>query len=258
MAAGPPRRGRPPRPRGQHFLRSGALAATLVAEAGIEAGELAVDIGAGRGILTRELAACCGSVWAVEEDATLAAELRRRFADAPVTVLEGDARALRPPALPFVVVANMPFAGATQILRVLLDDPGVPLQRAVVVLQWEAALKRAAVWPSTMRSALWGAWYDVRLTRRLPRAAFAPPPAVDAGVVRYERRREPLVPVPAAGQYRRLLASGFASQRPVRAVLPARLVKRLALEHGFAPDAHARDLDARQWAAVFAAVRRTV
>src|SRR5439155_20891185 len=109
-------------------------------------------------------------------------------------------------------------------LRALLDDPAVPLVAAELVVQWELAVKRAAVWPSTLAGAYWGAWYRFAVVRRLPPCVFAPPPAVDAGVLRIERRPTPLVPEPGHVSYRRFVKRGFETGRP--AVAP-RAFKRL-------------------------------
>ncbi|MEX0674072.1 MAG: rRNA adenine N-6-methyltransferase family protein [Gaiellaceae bacterium] len=250
MAGRPAQRARRP---GQHFLRSRALVRSLVDGAGIAAGDLVVDVGAGRGAITAELVARGATVWAVESDPALAAVLRERFGDR-VRVLECDARGLRWPREPFAVVASLPFGGATEILAALLGDPAVPLRRAEVVLQWEAAAKRSAVWPSTLLGVVWGALYELTLVRRIAPGAFAPPPAVDAGVLRAVRRPRPLVDDLAS--YRGFVRRAFESRLPLRRQLPARTVKRLAEELGFAPAAQPRDLDARQWAAVFAASSR--
>lgn len=241
---------------GQHFLRSRQLAVSLVDAAGISPGDLVLDIGAGRGIIAAELAAQHAAVVAIESDPTLAAGLRARFARLPrVTVVQADARRLRPPDEPFRVVANLPFDGGTAILRRLLDDPRVALVGADVVLEWSAAAKRAAVWPSTVLGAYWSAWHELRLVRRLPRSAFAPPPSVDAGVLRVRRLELPLVALSDARAYRIFLEQCFA-RRP-RNVVPGRTLKRLALELGFDPNAAARDLDATQLATAFGAVRRS-
>jgi len=240
--AGVARRSRSgPRPHGRHFLRGRALAAAIVAEAGIGADDLVLDLGAGAGALTRELAGRSGRVWAVELDGALAHELERRFAGTNVRVVHA-----------FKVVANVPFDRTTAILRRLLGDPSVPLVAAELVVQWELAVKRAAVWPSTLTGVYWGAWHRFALVRRLPPCAFAPEPAVAAGVLRIERRAEPLVAARDAAAYRSYVKRGFAAGRPEA---PPRVFKRLGRELGFAPAAHARDLDAAQWATVFRAVR---
>jgi 23S rRNA (adenine-N6)-dimethyltransferase len=252
--AGAARRSRSePRPHGRHFLRSRRLVEALVADAGIGAGDLVLDLGAGTGALTRELAQRAARVWAVELDAELAAGLERRLAAGNVRVIRADATHLRWPAEPFKVVANTPFDRSAAILRGLLDDPSVPLVSADLVVQWELAVKRAAVWPSTFVGAYWGAWYRFELVRRLPPCVFAPEPAVGAGVLRVARRDEPLVAERDQAAFRSFVKRGFGAGRPP---LPPLLFKRLGRDLGFAPKAAARELDAAQWAALFRAVRR--
>jgi 23S rRNA (adenine-N6)-dimethyltransferase len=244
-------------PRGRHFLRSRAFAEELVRSSEVEAGTLVLDLGAGGGILTRALADRGARVVAVELDPLAAAGLRRRFANDPrVEVREADAAALRLPQGRFSVVANLPFAAGTTILRSLLDDPNVPLTRLDAIVEWRLAAKRAAVWPSTLLGCAWGAWYELSIARRVPRICFAPPPSVDAAVLRAVRRREPLVPVEEARAYLGLLRRAFGARAPVERVVPRAVVRRVAHELGFDPRAHARDLDAREWAGLHAALRR--
>lgn len=162
---------------------------------------------------------------AVELDPRWARHLRDRWADLEVVL--ADARCVRLPREPFRVVANLPFDRTTAILRHLLDDPAVPLVRADVIVEWGVAVKRAMPWPSTFNDVVWGAWYSTAVVRRLPRSAFEPAPAVDAGVLVFERRPCPLVPPELAVRYRRFVAAGFRRR------------------------ATARDLDAYEWAELF-------
>jgi 23S rRNA (adenine-N6)-dimethyltransferase len=205
-------------------------------------------------MLTGALRAAGARVVAVELDPRLAGDLRRRFAgDEFVRVLEGDAARVPLPDEPFAVVGNLPFASGTAILRRLLE-PSAPTLRVDAIVEWGLAEKRTRVWPSTQLGCYWGAWFELAVTRRIARTAFAPPPSVDAAVLRALRRLEPLVPVAGARDYLALLQAGFSSEAPLRRRLPRRLLQRLGHELGFAPDAAARDLDARQWAAVHAAL----
>ncbi len=211
-----------------------------------------LDLGAGAGILTGALAHAGARVIPVEIDHRLAADLRRRFPE----VIEADASRLALPREPFKVVANLPFGGGTAILRRLLQ-PGGSFVSADVILEWAVATKRAAVWPTTQLSTYWGAWFDLSVTRRLPRCVFAPPPSVDAGVLRIVRRSAPLVPASRRRPFAAFLERGYRDGP--RAVVPWSTLKRLEAELGFDRHAAARDLDPGQWAALFEhAVRRTL
>jgi 23S rRNA (adenine-N6)-dimethyltransferase len=244
--------------RGQHFLRSSRLAADLVRDAGVAQDDLVIDIGAGTGALTRALLDVGARVLALELDRRLADELRHRFDGRRVTVVETDARRWAWPNEPFSVVANLPFAGSLELLGHLLRDPRIPVERVDVIVQWELASKQAALWPATMRSTFWRAWFDVSIAGRLSRTAFAPAPSVDAGVLRFTRRARPLVPPAEHGSYRQLLDEAFRARQPLVRALRRRIsqreLKRLAPVLGFDPSSSARDLDARQWAALHAFV----
>jgi 23S rRNA (adenine-N6)-dimethyltransferase len=209
-----------------------------------------LDLGAGEGALTAPLVRSGARVRAVETDRRLVAKLRARFDD----VVCADAARMGFPDEPFAVVANLPFASGTAILRALLDDPRVPLTRALVIVEWGFAAKRTAVWPSTRLGVAWGAWYELSVERRLPRSAFAPPPSVDAGVLRVVRRLEPFVDPGDARAWHAFLGRAFAADRVARLV-PTRTLHRLALEHGFDRHARARDLDARQLSVLFRSAR---
>jgi 23S rRNA (adenine-N6)-dimethyltransferase len=242
-------RARPGRAASQHFLRTSGLAADLVREAGVGSEDLVLDLGAGSGRLTAELARYARQVVAVELDPRWAAYLRHRWGN--VQVVEGDARRLVLPTEQFRVVANLPFDGTTEILRRLLDDPHTPLVRADIVVEWAVGLKRASPWPSTLNGVLWGAWYRFSLLRRLPAAAFVPPPAVDAGVLAIERRPVSLVDEEGWCHYREYVATGF--RRGLRAIAPPRVLRRLRVA-----GAEPRHLDAHQWAELYrAAAQRT-
>ncbi len=179
------------RPRGRHALRSRAFADELVRDAGVAPGTLVLDLGAGSGVLTRALAAAGARVRAVELDAAALRQLETRFgSERRVEIVEGDATALPLPDEPFAVVANLPFAAGTTILRRLLGDPAVPLLQLDAIVEWGLAAKRTAVWPSTAAGLHLG---------RLVRAEPHPPRS--AGVLRAAaQRRRSRAPRDAAAE----------------------------------------------------------
>ncbi|MEJ7567012.1 MAG: rRNA adenine dimethyltransferase family protein [Gaiellaceae bacterium] len=252
------RRRSPPREAaGQHFLRSRRLAADLVRGAEVSRGDLIVEIGGGTGILSGALARTGATLVVIERDRALGAQLCSRFDRQPdVVVIQDDIAGYSWPNEPFAVVANLPFVGSGAILARLLGDPTIPLRQADVIVQWEFAAKHAAVWPATFRSIHWRAWYEVSIVRRLSRTAFAPTPSVDAAVLQLRRRHRPRVAPERHEAYRAFLADAFDAREPIRRGVRRSLsplqIKRLAPALGFSPEARAWDLDAEQWAQLFA------
>jgi 23S rRNA (adenine-N6)-dimethyltransferase len=153
-------------------------AARVVAAAGIRAGDLVLDIGAGDGVLTAHLVATGARVLAIELHPGRVATLRRRFADAQVTVVAADASELRLPARPFRVVASPPYGISSGLIRRLLQ-PRSRLLSADLVLQ-RAAARRFADGGSTRG-------WTLSVGYPLPRTAFRPPPQVDSAVLRIRR-----------------------------------------------------------------------
>ena len=245
------------RPRGQHFIRSDAVAIELVRAAEVCSTDHVLEIGAGAGRLTRPLAHQAGRVTAIELDPELAIGLDRTFADVPtVFIVRGDVMAVPFPSAPWRAFGNVPFALTTPILRRLLDDVVAGPQRADLIVQFEAARKRASVERSTLLSLGWLPWWEIALTRRIPRLAFDPPPSVDAGVLRIERRLPALLDPFHRPAFVGMLGQAFdRGSWPVRRSLGRRLGtsrwKRLARDRGIPVDAPPAALTIWDWIAVF-------
>ena len=103
--------------------------------AGVTAGDLVVDLGAGHGVLTAALVDVGAHVVAVELHAQRLGVLRDRFADAPVTVVRADVADVRLPRRPFRVVANPPWSQAEAIRTRLLRAPAL-VQADLVLPRW--------------------------------------------------------------------------------------------------------------------------
>ena len=206
------------------------LAAAIVAGADISSRDLVVDIGAGSGRLTAELARVARHVVAIELDPRLAAGLRGRWPN--VTSSKATRSRSRFPtsrsASSRTSRSRTPATCCTgcSTTRVL------PLERADLIVEWGVAVKRGLPAPSSVTGILWGAFHELRVERKLPAAAFDPPPACDAGLLVATRRARPLIAPGELPAYRRFVADAFRRGRRIGGALP-------------------RDLDAHQWAERF-------
>jgi 23S rRNA (adenine-N6)-dimethyltransferase len=230
---------------GQNLLTDPRIAARVAAL--VPPGPV-LELGAGRGALTRLLAERPHPLTAVELDPRGVARLRRILGPR-ADVVQADMLRFRLTG-PHHVVSNVPFGITTPLLRHLLDQRA--WMTAVLMLQWEVARKRAAVGGTTLLTASWWPWYVFELAGRVPAAAFRPRPSVDAGILVLRRRDRPLLDDAERAAYQRLVRLAFSGDRllPTLRGLPG--ARRWARRE-IGPSARPRDLTADQWVALLGA-----
>ncbi|MET7399091.1 ErmE/ErmH/ErmO/ErmR family 23S rRNA (adenine(2058)-N(6))-methyltransferase [Dactylosporangium sp. NPDC005572] len=194
---------------GQNLLTTTAAVRQVAAAAELAAVDLVVEVGAGRGSLTAELLRHVRRVIAYEVDPAMAAALEARPARPGLTVLAADFLAAEPPAVPFAVVGNIPYALTSAVVDWCLTAER--LTAATLLTQLEYARKRTGDYGrwSRLTIATWPR-YEWILAGRIPRSAFRPVPGVDGGLLRIVRRPVPLVEPPAWGAYQRFVDLGFS------------------------------------------------
>ena len=187
---------------GQHFLEP-AWVEKLIQVIAPGKDQAFLEIGPGRGALTKPLAARARHVFAFEIDRDLAAGLRASSL-ADVTVIEGDFLTVGVDQLRLELsgldriqtlraAGNLPYNVASPILFQLAAffAAGIPLVDATVMLQREVADRLTAV-PGTkdygVLSVLIGLSADVTPLLVLPPGAFRPVPKVTSAVVRLRFR----------------------------------------------------------------------
>jgi 16S rRNA (adenine1518-N6/adenine1519-N6)-dimethyltransferase len=216
---------------GQHFLEP-AWVEKVIRAIDPKPDELFIEIGPGRGALTRPLAARAKAVTAFEIDRDLAAHLQAA-AIPNLTVVEGDFLAespnLEPRTLnpeprtpnPIRVAGNLPYNVASPILFKLVQQyriftaNGLPFGDATVMLQREVA-DRLIASPGTKEygglSILIQHNANVEMLLKLPPGAFRPAPKVQSALVRL-RFHPPDPPVNDAATLEALVQAVFTRRR---------------------------------------------
>jgi len=214
---------RPPRPKrrfGQHFLTDPGVIERIVAVIGPVAGQHMVEIGPGRGALTRPLLQVLGTLDVVEIDRELAGalaaslgplgELRIHRGDA----LRFDFSRLAPPQERLRIVGNLPYNISTPLLFHLLAHSDA-IQDMVFMLQREVALRIVAA-PSTRDYGRLSVMLQYRCTATdlfsVAPQAFRPEPQVHSTVIRLVPR-PPATPVADHGLFERLVRQAFGQRR---------------------------------------------
>ena len=210
---------RPSKGLGQNFLYERGIVQRMVRSLGIGPDDLVLEIGPGLGILTDELLLRAGEVTAIELDGRLAAHLEQAFAGRPsFRLVRGDALkiatdAVIPPGRPFVVVANLPYAVASAVLRHLLEQPHRP-RRMGLMMQKEVVERICAVPPNLSVLAVATQFYArPRLAFDVAPTVFIPPPTVESAVVILDVLPEPPLPNGLHPRFFRVVNAGFRQKR---------------------------------------------
>jgi 16S rRNA (adenine1518-N6/adenine1519-N6)-dimethyltransferase len=227
---------------GQHFLEP-VWVTKVIRAIDPQPGDHFVEIGPGRGALTRPLLARAQSVVAFELDRDLALELRHL--DRKLTLVEGDfldtaSQLAEQRSCALRVAGNLPYNVASPILFKLLElrASGVPLVDASLMLQREVAdrlVARPGGKEYGVLSILVQHAADVEQLLSLPAGAFRPPPKVRSALVRV-RFRQPRFPADVPPIFVGLVQAIFTRRRKTLAnallafPLSSRLSPAVALE----------------------------
>lgn len=223
----PPRR--PKRSLGQNFLVDPNLQRKIAGAVRAGKDEPVLEIGPGRGALTRHLVERGVRLTVVELDDELAAELAALYEAEPgVRVVHGDVLSLDPAALGdewgrTAVVGNIPYNITTPIIFRLLR---LPYPRDIVLTVQSEVAGRILAGPGTRTYGALsvGVGLHARASKicKVPRSAFRPVPRVDSVAIRITPRSPPRLTRSAAARVRVLTRAAFSWRRKQLGTILAR------------------------------------
>lgn len=206
---------------GQHFLINEEVLSIIIDAGEVSNTDVVIEIGAGLGFLTSELASYAEKVIAIEVDSTLFAELDSQFAnDSSIDIIHGDFLELDIPSLipkntyP-KVIANLPYAITTPILWKLLEHSD-QLGSCVLMMQREVAERIVATPGGKDYGALTiGISYhaDTAMIGTLSPDNFYPEPKVESALLQLSMLETPRVTVEDASFFFRLVRESFRGRR---------------------------------------------
>ncbi len=242
----------------QNFLHSPALVRKLIQMTNIRRDDLAIEIGPGRGIITRQLARVCRKVIGIECDPGLYDRLQAEFGmSSNVAIRCRDFLTYRLPRCRYKILASIPFNITSAIVAHITSGPSLP-EDAYLVMQEEAA-RRYAGRPyarESLRSLLLKPRFEVRIVHRLASTDFKPAPACSAVFMHMHRRPAPLLSDAEYRSYKDFLSFAFAQRgrqigERLGMIFTKRQLDRLSREWGFPMGLGHIDLSLAQWLGVF-------
>ncbi|HER45382.1 MAG TPA: ribosomal RNA small subunit methyltransferase A [Thermoplasmatales archaeon] len=169
---------------GQHFLIDSSVACREVAYAGLSKKDVVLEIGPGKGIITRLLAQQAKQVIAIEIDPLLIKGLQPTLPD-NVSLLHADACCVDFQTLPRFtkIVSNLPFQISSPITFKFL---ATSFSKAILIYQKDFAQRLVASPGTKEYSRLTvGVAYKAscRILEEVPRVCFSPQPSIDSCIV---------------------------------------------------------------------------
>lgn len=246
---------------GQNFLVDTSVTERIVATIDPRADQTMIEIGPGRGALTRALLASGVNLHVIEIDRDLAAALPRLVPGlAAEHVHLGDALQADIPALAGApagtavrVVGNLPYNISTPLLFHLIEF-GAAVHDMHFMLQKEVVERMAA--PPGGRdygrlSIMCQYHCAVTALFTVPPQAFKPVPRVESAFVRLRPLAEPPVAVSNEDTFRRVVAQAFSQRRKtLRNSLKTMMTAEMIVEAGVEPGLRAEALSLQDYAAL--------
>lgn len=205
---------------GQHFLNAQWVARDLVKSVHIQEGEPILEVGPGRGALTKELLAQGAHVIAIEKDPELIPVLQEAFGteitQGRLRLIEGDVRDVTPESLAitaYSIAANIPYYITGEIIRHFLTTPHQPRAMALLIQKEVAERIVARDGKESILSLSVKAYGTPSIVAKVPAGCFNPPPRVDSAILLVEDISRDFFDTISEEDFFKVVKAGFASKR---------------------------------------------
>ncbi|MFN4189749.1 MAG: 16S rRNA (adenine(1518)-N(6)/adenine(1519)-N(6))-dimethyltransferase RsmA [Pseudothermotoga sp.] len=180
------------KPFGQHFLIDERVARCLINQIQDQRNEVIIEIGAGKGFITRHLLQNDFKVLAYEIDEKLATELKKNMNNNNLEIRIKDFLNVRLQELPSLscCVGSIPYQISSLLIRKIIE---LSFQKVVLIVQKEFGDKITA--PSCTRkytfiTVLSQSFYNIRKICSIGKNSFSPPPKVDSVMIVLQRKEQ--------------------------------------------------------------------
>lgn len=253
---------------GQNFIVNPSVCPRMADESGIDSESGVIEIGAGIGVLTAELAKRAKKVVCIELDSKLLPILDETLANFDnieiinADVLKTDLAALieeKFGGMPVYVCANLPYYITSPVIMTLLESR-LPLKAVTVMVQREAAQRLCAPVGSRLSGAVTVAvnyYAEARKLFDISAGSFMPAPKVDSSVIRLDIREKPGIEVSDEKLFFSMVHAAFSQRRKTASNsissgtgIPKAVVAEAIERCGFPPSVRAESMTAEQLAAL--------
>jgi 16S rRNA (adenine1518-N6/adenine1519-N6)-dimethyltransferase len=210
---------KPKKSLGQNFLISTRVSNAIAGAGNIKEGEIVLEIGPGKGALTKELLAAGAHVIAIEKDESLVAILQEKFgkeiSEKRLEIIPGDvlSSAYQLPTTSYKLIANIPYYITGAIIEKFCSSENPPTC-AVLMVQKEVAERiLARDGKESILSISVKIFGTPSIVMRVSRGNFFPIPNVDSAVLKIENIKNPFSSKKEEEKFFDIVKKGFAHKR---------------------------------------------
>jgi 23S rRNA (adenine-N6)-dimethyltransferase len=242
----------------QNFIRNPTLVKKILGLSSINKNDTVIEIGAGRGIITKELASISKKVLAYEIDPALVKEIQYKFKNINnIKIHQSDFLKTSLPEYPYKVFANIPFIISSSIIN-KLSESNSP-EEACLIIQKETAIKftgKPLDSKNSQLAILQKPYFIFDVVYHFQRSDFSPKPNVDAVLLKILKRDRPLVNLKFSNLYKDFVVFAYNQTKPdivkgLSVILGISTMTELSKHIGFSPNSKPSELDFKHWIALF-------
>jgi len=222
---------------GQHFLKSKRAVAKIISAAQLTPDDVVLEIGPGKGALTKALLESGARVIAIEKDSDMIEVLEQMFAheikSGRLTLIHEDILTWNPnlEAGSWKLVANIPYYITGEIIRRFLSEVAQP-ERMVLLVQKEVATRIVARdAKESILSLSVKAYGTPKLVMTVPARDFSPAPKVDSAIISITDISHDRLPSDNEEKFFTIIKQAFSQKRKQLAgTIPPLVSKEMLIE----------------------------
>lgn len=195
----------------QNFLTSTSTIKNLLQKTTITKNDTLIEIGPGKGHITKILSEHCHHVTAIELDKRLFKALKSAFASYEnVTLVYQDFLTYPLPTKnTYKVLSNVPFSITTDIMKKLTRCINPPTE-AWLTMEKGAAKRFLGHQKENLQSLILKPFFDLKIVHFFRREDFHPSPKVEVVLLQIQRKKTPDLPIPLQKEFERFLRIGIS------------------------------------------------
>ncbi len=205
----------------QNFLHDKSVVKKIIEAAEIKSSDFVLEIGPGKGFLTEAILAKTKKVVAVEIDEDLIDFLKDKFSDSDLEIINHDILSLTNKQIMsrcdnYKLVANLPYAITSPVLKKFLTEEPKPTQMIVMVQREVADRIVATPGKMSLLSVVCQIYTKPKKVTKVSKESFTPKPKVDSSVVKFALYSNSELSEDFGGSPEKIIkiaAIGFSSKR---------------------------------------------